>query len=188
VHVAITQENGIKMSNQIEICFRVRARVKGGPCGGKILSHMAPEFELDSFMKTPNAAEFVRKAYLSAVKKIIRDIAEDKNGTAAKDLSSTEAVVARSLAFTKDDISDWLTTRDWTRVREVKNMTKLMSTLMDALPSLATRRNPFEEKIAKRLADVVIAAVADQSDPVADFLFTVLTQPYESEESDFLGF
>jgi hypothetical protein len=55
------------------------------------------------------------------------------------------------------------------------------------LPVLASRKHDFGKKIADRIANIVIAAVADNPDPIADFLFTVLTQPKTAGDSDFLG-
>ncbi len=161
------------MENRATMAFRVCD--KGGPSGGKTLSRDYPAFDLALFMKTPNVEEYIRKHYLATVKKIIREIDEGKNGTHASDLNSFETVVARSLSFTKDEIADWMRTRDWQRATQVKDMTKLRPALEKHLPALANRRHPFPEEKAAELADKVIAAVADDPDPVADFLFTTLT-------------
>ena len=83
------------MSNQTVVTFRVRD--KGGPSGGKTISQSVPEFEFANFIKTPNAEEFVKKAYYAGVKKIMREVEERKNGTTVSDLQSAEAIVARSL-------------------------------------------------------------------------------------------
>lgn len=167
------------MTDRVTITFRIRD--KGGPSGGKTVSRDAPDFDLARFMATPNADEFVKKAYFATVKKIIREIEERKNGSVASDLTSIESVVARSLAFTKEEIVEWVKTRDWQRANQVKDMEKLLPEIEKHLPSLATRRHPFSEEIAGKLADKVIAAVADNPDAVADFLFTILTTPRDSE-------
>ena len=167
------------MTKRISVTFRVRE--KGGPSGGTTITGDVPAFDLTSFMRTPNAEEFVKKAYLACVKKIIREIEEKKNGSVASDLHSTESVVARSLAFTKEEITEWLKTRDWQHVTQVKDIAKLRLQLEKELPTLATRRNPFSESDSARLADKVIAAVADDPDAVAEFLFTTLTTPRASE-------
>lgn len=105
------------MENRMAMKFRVRD--KGGPSGGKTLSGEYPDFDFALFMKTPNVDAFIRKHYLATVKKIIREIDEGKNGTQAGDLNSFETIVARSLSFTKEEISDWMRTRDWQRATEV---------------------------------------------------------------------
>ena len=48
------------------------------------------------------------------------------------------------------------------------------------------RKNPFSTEIAVRIADVVIAAVADSPDPVADYLFSVLTLPQSPSDDSHL--
>ena len=162
------------MENRTTMTFRVRA--KGGPSGGKTLSGDYPVFDFDSFMTTPNVREFVRKHYLATIKKLIREVDLRKNGTQASDLCSFETIVARSLSFTKDEIAEWVRTRDWQRATEVKDMAGLLPDLEKHLPALAiNRRHPFPEEKAAELANKVIAAVADNPDPVADFLFTTLT-------------
>ena len=170
------------MPKRINVTFRIRD--KGGPSGGKTVSRDAPAFDLDSFMRTPNAEEFVKKAYLSVVKKIIREIEEQKNGSVTADLASTESVIARSLSFTKEEITEWIRTRDWARADQVKDMPKLLPVIKERLPDLAARRNPFSAEKSAELADKVIAAVADDPDAIADFLFTILTTQRDSEEDD----
>ena len=168
------------MNTRVSIAFRVRD--KGGLSGGKTLSRDIPAFDLEKFMATPNAGEFVKKAYFAAVKKLIREIKELKNGSVASNLESFETIVARSLVFTKDEIVEWIETRDWTRATQVKDMEKLLPDIKKYLPTLATRNHPFTQEKAKALADKVIAAVADNPDPIADFLFTTLTTSRLPEE------
>lgn len=161
------------MENRKSMTFQVRN--KGGQSAGKTISGDYPDFDFSLFMKTPNVEKFIRKHYLATVKKIIREIEEGKNGTQADDLASFEAIVARSISFTKDEIEEWVRTRDWQRATQVKDMVKLQPVLEKDLPKLSSRRHPFSEDDAKNIADKVIAAVADDPDPVADFLFTILT-------------
>lgn len=161
------------MENRTSMTFRIRN--KGGQSAGKTISGDYPEFDFALFMKTPNVETFIRKHYLATVKKIIREIEEGKNGTQAGDLCSFETIVARSISFTKDEIEEWVRTRDWQRVTQVKDMAKVQPVLEKHLPTLASRRHEFSEEEATKIADKVIAAVADDPDPVADFLFTTLT-------------
>jgi len=107
------------MSKRIPVSFIVRD--KGGPAGGKHLQGDAPDFEWERFKNTGNAEEFVKKAYFAAVKKIIRDLDQNKAPTVATDLSSMEAVIARSLFFTKEEIGEWIRTRDWSKATGFKD-------------------------------------------------------------------
>ena len=170
------------MTDKTTISFRIRD--KGGPSGGKTVSGEVPKFNLEDFLKTPNVEEFIKKSYYASVKKIIREIDEKKNGSVTADLSTTEAIVARSLSFTKEEIRDWLKARDWSRATNVKDIDKVKRVIERALPELASRRHQFTPEEAMKLADKVIAAIADTPDPVADFLFTTLTT-VRASDSDF---
>ena len=162
------------MSDRIEISFVVRK--KGGVSGGKTLSGKIPAFDWESFKNTPNADVFVKKAYIAACRKIIREIDEKKKYQSSEaDLSSTEAVIAKSISFTKSEIKDWLESRDWSKASDVQDIEKLLPAIRKRFPTLASRVNPFSQKDAEKLADKVVAAVSDKADAVADFLFTVLT-------------
>jgi hypothetical protein len=92
-------------------------------------------------------------------------------------LDSFEAVITRPPSITRAEISAWVASRDWTKVREVKNVEKTKRACEKHLPSLASRKNLFDEDVSARLANIVIAALADDDDPVAEFLFSVLTLP-----------
>jgi len=167
------------MENRTTMAFRVRD--KGGSSGGKTLCYDFPSFDLDKLSKAPNFKEFVMKCYLAEVKKLIREISENKNGTRPQDLDSLESIIARSLCFTSQEIKDWIQTRDWTRASQVKDLNKLRPIIEKTLPTLANRRHPYDEEAALALADKLVAAVADNPDPVADFLFTVLTTKTREE-------
>lgn len=161
------------MTNKATISFRVKD--KGGPSAGHTLSMSAPTFDWEGFKRTPNAEAFVKKAYFAAVKKIMREVEESKNGTLESDLDSFEAIIARALSFTKDDIRDWIKTRDWSKANQVPDISKVLPEIEKHLPDLATRQNPFSAEVSAKIADKIIAPVADNPDPVADFLFTMLT-------------
>lgn len=168
------------MSDRIVVSFRVRD--KGGPSGGKILSQEAPVFDWEKFKKTPNAEAFVKKAYLASVTKVVREIEEQKNGSTATDLNSMESVIARALCFSRAEIQDWIKTRDWNKANQVRDIEKLLPEIEKKLPDLATRQNPFSSEVSAKLADKVIAAVADNPDPIADFLFTTLTTERDADD------
>ncbi len=173
------------MTNRISFAFRVRD--KGGPSSAKTLTQDIPDFDWTNFKNAPNAEEFVKKAYYASVKKIIREIDEKKNGSVISDLSTIESIIARSLTYTKDEINEWIKTRDWDRANQVKDMGKLLPILKLRLPTLAARKNDFSDEESSKLADKVIAAVADTPDPIADFLFTILTQSRTEEDSLFIN-
>jgi hypothetical protein len=161
------------MPNIEKTAYRVKD--KGGPKDGQEISFEAPAFELSEFLKTPNADEFIEKAYRSAAKKIAREIEEKKNGSLPADLSSYEMIVARCLKFTKGDVIRWLGERDWSRISHFTNPEALRTSMEKWLPSLASRVNSLPQQPSKTVAVRVVAALADKPDPVADYLFVMLT-------------
>jgi len=166
--------------NFISVSFLVRD--KGGASAGSTISVDAPEFNWEDFKNTPNAEEFAKKAYFAAVKKIAREINERKNGTTKSDLSSVEAVIARSLSFTQDEIRKWFETRDWTKANQVRDIATVLPKIEKSLLILASRQNPFSAEASEKIAYKIIASVADDQDPIADFLFTILTTSRSDEE------
>lgn len=167
-------------NNFINYSFRVKD--KGGPSGGKTLSRDVPAFDWENFKNTPNAEEFVKKVYFASLKKIIRELDEHKNGSVESDLDSTETVIARALSFTQDEIKEWLKTRDWSKAKQVQDISKVLPEIEKHLPKLASRRNHFTADVSAKIADKIIAAVADDPDPIAEFLFTTLTTPRSADE------
>jgi len=161
------------MNNRATVSFRVKD--KGGPSGGHTLSMSVPAFDWEGFKRTLNAEAFVRKAYFVEVRKIMREVKESKNGTIESDLDSFETVVARALSFTKDDVKNWIKTRDWSKANQVRDISKVLPVIEKYLPDLATRQNQFSVEDSVKIAEKIIAAVADDPDPIADFLFTALT-------------
>lgn len=165
-----------------KITFRVKE--KGGPMGGREISFDAPEFNLPEFLKTPNSEEFIKKAYISAIKKIAREIEEHKNGSLPADLTSYEMIIARSLKFTKPDITRWLETREWSRIEAFKDPAALKASMEKWLPRLASRTNSLRMELSRNVAVKVIAALADKPDPVAEYLFVTLTVERPQETYD----
>jgi hypothetical protein len=170
------------MTNRTTVSFTVKD--KKGKSAGKVLAADVPEFDWESFKNTPNANEFVKRAYYAEVKKIIREIRETRNGTVETDLESFEAIITRSLSFTKQDIRDWMSTRDWNKAAEAKDIRKVVDYITPLLPEVALRKNPFPNEDALKLADKVISAVCDSPiDPVADFINTILTTKHHEQIS-----
>lgn len=159
--------------------------------GGMEISFDIPEFSLESFLRTPNVDEFIKKSYHAAAKKIAREVEAEKNGSVKADLSSFETIIARSLNFTKEDIKEWLGTRDWTRINSYKDSQTIRRSLEKHLPDLASRINHLPKELSKKVAEKIIAELADKSDPIADFLFSTLTVERPSGSDDLskaLGF
>lgn len=161
------------MPSRESVTYRVRD--KGGKLGGKKLSFEIPRFELEAFLKAPNADEFIKKAYLSAAKKIGREVEERKMRSVPADLSSYEMIIARSLKYTKQDISNWLNSRDWSRISHFKNPANIRAGVEAFLPKLAMRQNYHEPDFSLKVAKDIVAALASKPDPVAEYLFVMLS-------------
>lgn len=166
--------------------LRYRVKDKGGLLGGKEIQREIPSFSLEEFMKAPNAAEFVKKAYYAAAKKISREVEENKNGSVPADLTTYEMIIARSINFTKSDINSWLATRDWARIESFEHHQSLRLDLEAWLPNLANRNNHLRPQLSNKIAERLIAALAGDPDPVADYLFVLLTNSRESRYPDLL--
>lgn len=161
------------MSKKINYMFTVKN--KGGESAGKVLENEVPDFDWEEFKKLPLARVFAKKAYFEEVKKIMREIEEGrKNQTMECDLQSMESIIARSLKFTKEEISEWLDKRNWDKFPKLKNPEQLES-LKERLLNLSRGSVIFEEELRKKYADYV-AEVADKpTDVVADYLFSRLS-------------
>lgn len=162
------------MTDKIRISHVVRD--KGGKSAGKTLTAEVPAFDWEQFKNAPNANEFVKRAYYASVKKLMREADEGKNGTTTSDLVSYESILTRTLHFTKQDIQDWMDSRDWKRATEARDIEKALGEIRPKLPEVALGINPFPDDYALKLANKVIAKVADvPTDPVADYIFSILT-------------
>lgn len=161
------------MSKKINYKFTVKN--KGGESAGKVLESEVPDFDWEEFKKLPLARGFAKKVYFEEVRKIMREIEESrKNQTMECDLQSMESIIARSLKFTKEEISEWLDKRNWDKLPKLKNPEQL-ERLKKRLLSLSRGPVIFEEELRKKLADYV-AEVADKpTDDVADYLFSRLS-------------
>lgn len=161
------------MSKKINYKFTVKN--KGGESAGKVLKSEVPDFDWEEFKNLPLARVFAKKAYFEEVKKIMREVEEGlKNQTMECDLQSMESIIARSLKFTKEEISEWLDKRNWDKFPKLKNPEQLES-LKKRLLTLSRGPVHFEEESRKKYADYV-AEVADKpTDDVADYLFSRLS-------------
>ena len=154
--------------------IRFKIRNRGGAFGGQSFEYRVPAFDWNVFKNTPNAEAFVKKAYFAAAQKLVRDLVEEKISTEEHHLESMEALVARSLKFTRQEIQDWCESRDWSVARFNVNPEAAIKTLKTHLPNLSSDEYAFPLKLRTRAAELV-AEVADQNaDPVADYLFVKL--------------
>ena len=174
------------MTSRETLKFRVKD--KGGALGGKEITSDIPVFDFEEFMRSPNADEFVKKAYYAAAKKITRELEEGKNGTVAADLSSFEMIIARTLNFTRSDIQKWLAGRDWSKIAKFEKASEIRTYLEDWLPQLASRVNAQHAQFSNKVAEKVITELSDKKDPIADYLFVLLTVKRESKFENLLGF
>ena len=161
---------------------RFTVRKKCGSLGGQTLEGQVAEFNWELFKNTPNAAEFVRKAYFAAAQKLIRDIHENKNQTEEHHLQSIESLIARSLKFTKEEIEEWCESRDWARAKFSVEPEKGVRLLKEHLPGLSSSDYSFPEKLRTRAAEIVAEVADSKADPVADFLFVKLSQQKSIDE------
>lgn len=163
------------------ITVRFTVRKKGGTLGGQTLEGQVEEFDWDVFKNTPNAQEFVKKAYYSSAQKLIRDIYEKKNQTEIHHLQHMESLIARSLKFTKEEIEEWCESRDWSRANFAVDSEKGIRLLKENLPGLSSSEYSFPDKLRTRAAEIVAAVADSKADPVADFLFVKLSQQKNEE-------
>lgn len=164
--------------------LRRRVKDKGGTLGGQEIEYTFPAFEIDEFMKAPNAGEFVKKAYLQATGRIAREIKERKSGSVSADLESFEMIIARSLNYTKADIAQWLDSRDWSRIDSFAKPAELRRSLERWLPKLAMRVNEVDEQLSNKVAEKLVATLAGKPDPIAEYLFVLLTVRREQPPLD----
>ena len=156
--------------------IRFRIRNRGGAFGGQTFEHKVPEFDWALFKNTPNAEAFTRKAYFAAAQKIVRDLIEEKATTEEHHLNSMEALVARSLKFTRQEIQEWCESRDWAKAQFTTDPEKAINTLKSNLPGLSSDEFAFPVKLRTRAAEIVAEVADSKSDPIADYLFVKLAQ------------
>lgn len=167
-----------------KIIYKFTVKNKGGKSAGKVLENEVPDFDWEEFKKLPLAKVFAKKAYFEEVKKIMREIEEaQKNQTMECDLQSMESIIARSLKFTKKEISEWFDKRNWDKFPKLKNP-ELLESWKKRLLNLSQGSVIFEEESRKKYADCV-AEVADKpTDDVADYLFSRLSLKSDWDDID----
>ena len=99
-----------------------------------------------------------------------------------------EALVARSIKFTREEIGEWCDSRDWEKAGFTEEAEKKVAFLKEKLPNLSSNEEGFPEKSRTRAAEIVASIADKDSDPVADFLWVKLTQePKKDDFYEFLG-
>lgn len=163
------------MSNKTMMKFVV----KGGKLKGQTLAREVPDFNFKEFMNVPNAEIFMCKAYFSYVKQLMRENAENINGTRDEHLQSLESIITRSMVITKSDMDEWLNSRPWKNA-EFRNLEQATLQVKELCHELRIghdyelARHP--EELRMRLADKLAGIADTPQDPIADFIFSKLTQ------------
>jgi hypothetical protein len=108
----------------------------------------------------------------------------EKNGTLEHHLQSMESTIARSIKFTKKEITDWCNSRDWKNAN-LKDRDDAVRLLSDTLPAFALDENTIRNMAARQRVAEIIADVCDfEMDPVGEYLWARLMQ--EPAEDDLL--
>lgn len=188
------RESEVSMSGELEknvprptkFSYRVRQRRNGSRLAGKTISIEIPSFEWDVFKNTPNAQEFVRRAYMAEAKKQARIAAEKGGELTCPVICSMEEFLLAALRFTKSDIQEWLATRDW-ESPDYNIPERSRALLKKVLPMVVTEHglDALHRQWSKEKRDKAYQYVADLADkpddPVADFIGSKLTIELESE-------
>ncbi len=155
---------------------KFRVRNKGGKLAGKAIERAVPDFDWETFKNCPNAEEFSRKSYFQAVRRLVREVEEKNDQTfLANNLESIESVLTRSLKYTKDEIAEWIKTREWEQAALKGSRENALKMIEKRLAALSQGEVYLDKKLKDRLAEI-IASVADKpSDAIADYLFSRLT-------------
>ena len=95
-----------------------------------------------------------------------------------------ESTIARSIKFTKKEITDWCNSRDWKNAN-LKDRDDAVRLLSDTLPAFALDENTIRNMAARQRVAEIIADVCDfEMDPVGEYLWARLMQ--EPAEDDLL--
>ncbi len=152
----------------------------------KNIERDVPDFDWEGFRgNMPNAKAFARKSYFSAVQRIVREIEEGKNQTGEAHLASMEAVLGRSLFYTKEEVSKWFDSKNWSRCEFKTDMPSVMTQLKKAILHLASEKeSPFSGKDREKLEKWIIEVV-DYHDEIATYLLYKLeVQPKPVQLAD----
>lgn len=160
------------------IRFTVRKRGSGSSVAGKTLEREVPAFDWEDFKRCPNAAEFAQKAYFQAIRELVRKEALQRYP--ADSLHSMESVLTNALSYTKDEIVEWIDSRDWDSAKLKMPTEEATEILKKKLTWLSAVSATEKDKLAE-----IIASVADKPDPIAEYLFsrlTIMSRKFEASD------
>lgn len=156
--------------------IRFTVRNKGGNLSGKIIEREVPDFDWDAFKKCPNASEFAKKVYFQAVRRIARE--EESQQVTTNNLQSIESILTNSLSYTKTEILEWISSRNWECAKFNIPTEQAIDILKKKLPKVLKASDTEKNRLAE-----IIASVADKHDPVAEYLFSCLTIKHPTIEA-----
>ncbi len=141
-----------------------------------------------SSKNTPNAELFVRRAYNSHVQKIVRDILLAKNGTSDDHLQSIEAVIGRSINFTKKEIEEWCKSRKWgdANFQSNEDREKIIENCTKKLPEFAVNEYSINKELWPRIAEIITELSNRKKDDITEYLWIKLTQKREEVDLSFI--
>ena len=164
------------MNNElIEYSYKTR-KTPQNPNSQTITAEVA-KFDWKKFKLQPNAAEFVEKMYYQKIKQMMRDAHDGKNNTSFEHCKSMEALIARSLVYSAQEISDWCDQQNWsaaglddTRANRIKKYLVNFAARKDG----ANAENQLPQNTKTILMERILAVVKEH-DPLANWLFTRLS-------------
>jgi len=151
--------------------LRFSVRNEDGKTGRRTMEGEVASFDWSVFKTIPNAEAFVRRAYLTAARKALRDMRDGKNGATSHHLETMETLVARSLKMSPAAVAA-------RRGRGEAGDTKPSSLayLAAQLPKVASSVR-FGYDLKRQAADRLAAASDPASEPEGGYLFIKLTMP-----------
>jgi hypothetical protein len=122
-----------------------------------------------------------QKIFDEEVKKLVRDILTEKNGTTDNDLSSIENVILRVLKNpTKAEIEIWINERDWSLYNFPQGEEKGRKGVSQALLYILDEIR-LPDKIKEKLNNIIIT-VASKDDYIAEFFWAKLNADYHIDD------
>ncbi|KJS04730.1 MAG: hypothetical protein VR73_13795 [Gammaproteobacteria bacterium BRH_c0] len=150
-----------------------------GRMGRGLKGAMVPKFNWNQFIRIPGAEAFVRHTYFSELKRLIREIDESRNGTNIAHLDSVESVITRLTPVKQKQVEEWLNSRDWSKATfSGVDFNKSISVAKTLILKLFKGELYVisDARYQNKLSDI-IADLADSRDPIAEYLYALLTRP-----------
>lgn len=171
----------VAQTSQVTFSYKVRQRSNGSPVAGKMVSIVIPPFDWEVFKNTPNAQQFVKKAYDVEAKKQARIAAEKELDNDPKIVRTMEEFLLEGLRFSSTEIKAWLGTREWAKA-QFKKPEEGRKALEQYLPLVATERGlsdlflRWSSKDRERVYGYVADLADRPDDPIADFIASSLSR------------